>query len=211
MLAPLFAMCAAGCVLETYVLRVYLPAWYVLGDGPFPLPKAYALVVLMCVCYATWNMLGLGFVVGGKRKDFVEAAKKKDDKHAEERFSHPQLYAEGLGADAIAFNCLQRGHQQGLETLTQFMVMGLIGGTVYPVSVGVTGLLWNFGRLQWAEGYAKSAGERYKGGPLTFFIWVGLVMNLVATLLVVVHFLGYQLPPYDLVGKATSLYASVVG
>jgi hypothetical protein len=91
MLAPLFAMCAAGCVLETYVLRVYLPAWYVLGDGPFPLPKAYALVVLMCVCYATWNMLGLGFVVGGKRKDFVEAAKKKDDKHAEERFSHPQV------------------------------------------------------------------------------------------------------------------------
>ena len=65
--------------------------------------------------------------------------------------------------------------------------------------------------MQWAEGYAKSAGERYKGGPLTFFIWVGLVMNLVATLLVVVHFLGYQLPPYDLVGKATSLYASVVG
>ena len=52
---------------------------------------SYALVVLMCVCYATWNMLGLGFVVGGKRKDFVEAAKKKDDKHAEERFSHPQV------------------------------------------------------------------------------------------------------------------------
>jgi len=86
------------------------------------------------------------------------------------------------------------------------MVMGLLGGTVYPVSCGVIGLLWNFGRLQWAEGYARSADERYKGGPLTFFIWIGLAVNHVACFLVALHIMGFALPVYDVAGLIKSYF-----
>ena len=152
-------------------------------------------------------MLGLGFYVGGKRQEFADRGAAAGDADAEKRFKAPQLYAEGLSDTAIAFNCLQRGHQQAMETLPQFMTMSIIGGFTFPLTVSIFGMLWNIGRVQWALGYEQSAGERYKGGPLTFFIWVALVVNMFACVLVATDMLfGVGLPLIDVAGKIRSLF-----
>jgi len=93
--APIYLMSAVLCFAEHYLLREWVPALYEaspLTPGRTSLPKAYGLVLLTVMVYTSWNMLGLGFEVGSKRKEFKELAKKKDDKLAEQRFSTPQLY-----------------------------------------------------------------------------------------------------------------------
>ena len=94
MFAPIYTISAMVCFSEHYLLKEWMPTLYEaspLTPGRTSLPKAYGLVLLTVIVYTSWNMLGLGFNVGSKRKEFKEMAKKKDDKRAEERFSPPSL------------------------------------------------------------------------------------------------------------------------
>jgi hypothetical protein len=63
----------------------------------------------------------------------------------------PALYATGKDAKSIKFNCVQRGHQQALETFPMLLAASLVGGVRYPVSVAAFGLLWMKARFAWAE------------------------------------------------------------
>ena len=81
-------------------------------------------------------------------------ALKDGDTDAEARFSYPKMYAEGFSEHATSFNCVQRGHQQALESYPMFLALSLVGGIQYPLTCAAGGALWNYARLKWAEGYA---------------------------------------------------------
>ena len=54
--------------------------------------------------------------------------------------------------EARKFNCVQRGHQQALETYTQFIATSLVGGIRNPITTAFFGVIWCVARLKWAEG-----------------------------------------------------------
>ena len=71
---------------------------------------------------------------------FVMKARKKYD------VQYPNLYAvPGFHKDADAFNRVQRGHQNMLETISDIRAMGLVAGLKYPVASGVLGLCYSMG------------------------------------------------------------------
>jgi glutathione S-transferase len=104
---------------------------------------------------------------------------KDGDKDAEARYSYPKMYAEGFDEHSTAFNCVQRSHQQALETYPMFLAASLVGGMQYPLTVAAGGAWWAYARLQWAEGYALGADKRY-GHWAAKGIWTGLLAPLVA-------------------------------
>merc|ERR1711871_103399 len=64
---------------------------------------------------------------------------------------------------ARAFNCLQRGHHNPLETISCFRFCSVVAGTVYPFPTAVAGLVWCVSRWGWALAY-DGKGGRYTGG-----------------------------------------------
>ena len=98
-------MCAVEHVLSARVLAVHLPGLVapsrLLGGA---VSASYGLVVLINVCASSFMMMYLSFIPGGARRKYMEAAKKKGDRDAEARFSHPKLYAEGFSQEAKEYN-----------------------------------------------------------------------------------------------------------
>ena len=129
---------------EEYVLKQYLPLLYA---GTY-LPRSYAGVILVNVIGSGLLVVTLGFKVPAARKSCQIQAESEGDKDAEARFSYPKMYAEGFSEPARVFNCVQRGHQQALETYPMFIAWSLIGGLMYPVSCAFGGLVWIYARLQ---------------------------------------------------------------
>merc|ERR1719324_1609525 len=99
-------------------------------------PRLYGAVVLN-TALSGFLLFVLGMKVGKARKDFIEKAKKDGDEHAEERFSYPKMYAEGFSQLSKEFNCVQRGHQQALETYPQILVCSLVGGIRHPILTSI--------------------------------------------------------------------------
>lgn len=141
------ASAAALCYVEEKFLRRWCRWLYrrAGADSPFPnATRAYALVWLVNAFSSTFVLLILGMKVGQARRKYDVQL--------------PQMYAVGDSESAVAFNSVQRGHQQAFETYTSFAVLSLIGGLRHPVSVAVAGIMWGVGRLRYAAGYAA-------GGP----------------------------------------------
>lgn len=118
-----------------------------------------------------------GFYVGGERSKFIEKAKKDGEKDVEARFSLPNLYVEGNTPNAKAFNCVQRSHQQALETITQMATFTAIAAAVFPVSAAANMGLWWYSRVVWSTSYARSNGDpskRYEH-PLAFLVMATVV------------------------------------
>jgi len=97
----------------------------------------------------------------------------------------PAAYADQAAAEKDpgkkAFNCIQRGHQNALETLPHTLAFLLIGGVKHPLIASGAGLLWIAGRVGYMAGYASGIPDkRYSvfGG----LHWPGqLVLMLTAT------------------------------
>lgn len=92
------------------------------------LPRAFGLVALVNVVGASFAVVALSFKVGKARTEYG--------------VDLPAMYATGKDAKSIKFNCVQRGHQQALETFPMLLAASLVGGIRYPVSVAAFGLLW---------------------------------------------------------------------
>mmetsp|Transcript_52737 Transcript_52737/g.115630 ORF Transcript_52737/g.115630 Transcript_52737/m.115630 type:complete len:144 (+) Transcript_52737:43-474(+) len=71
---------------------------------------------------------------------------------------YPALYAEKGHAHADEFNCVQRAHQNTLESWGPVTILALVNGLVYPVVSAGLFALWQVGRIIYGIGYAK-------GGP----------------------------------------------
>ena len=163
--------------LEEKILRANMADLYEKANGSVALPRMYGLVMASTAGVAIM-LVGLGMKVGKARTRAIEKAKKDGDEQAEQRFSYPNMYAEGMSEVAREFNCIQRGHQNALESVPQILAMAAFGGLRFPVTTSFATMMWIYARLNWADAYAKKgAGERYahwssKG------IWVGLLFQL---------------------------------
>eukprot|EP00301_Raphidiophrys_heterophryoidea_P019164 c413_g1_i1.p2 GENE.c413_g1_i1~~c413_g1_i1.p2 ORF type:complete len:205 (-),score=49.67 c413_g1_i1:82-696(-) len=158
-----FAVVLFVAAAETY-LSPYLNGTPFSGTTSLQIPRLFGLVILINVVATNFVMFFLGAKVGQSRKTFEAEAEKKGDTDAKKRFAYPKIYAEGFSDLANKFNCVQRGHQQALETYTQFVVMSLIGGVRHPITTSIGGVLWCVARWSWAKGYATgNPNDRYVG------------------------------------------------
>ncbi|KAL7527157.1 hypothetical protein ACHAWF_002058 [Thalassiosira exigua] len=126
--------------------------------------------------------LAHGFKVGRARTKYAELAKKDGEKDVDERFSYPNLYAQGTSKHVRAFNCVQRSHQQIFETFTTAVVGGMAGAVTFPICTSISTLIYAVGRYYLSKGYAEcaeqggDAGKRYTY-PLAKFMWYGFLGN----------------------------------
>lgn len=174
--------------LENAFLRKSLSELYESSLVANWLPKAYGAVILSSAVSSTIVLLILGFKVSAARAAAKEKALKDGDVDAEARFSYPKLYAEGFSAEAKKFNCVQRSHQQALETYTQFVALSLIGGIKFPLTATAGALVWCFGRLKWAEGYSTGEATSRYSHWASYGIWFGLLTELLCASATAVSF-----------------------
>eukprot|EP00775_Hariotina_reticulata_P012726 gene12726-12856_t len=76
---------------------------------------------------------------------------------------YPKMYAEDSQAHAQEFNCVQRAHQNTLETLGPVLVMESLLGFQHPLTAATLGMIWNVGRIVYTLGY--STGDPNKRLP----------------------------------------------
>jgi len=82
---------------------------------------------------------------------------------------------------ATLFNCIQRGHQQALESYQMFLVMSVLGGINYPGACALAGAAFSYSRVKWAEGYATgNPASRYEHWA-SFGVWGSLLTVMFAT------------------------------
>eukprot|EP00271_Cylindrocystis_brebissonii_P010954 TRINITY_DN274_c0_g1_i4.p1 TRINITY_DN274_c0_g1~~TRINITY_DN274_c0_g1_i4.p1 ORF type:complete len:149 (-),score=29.90 TRINITY_DN274_c0_g1_i4:1428-1874(-) len=119
------------------------------------------LVVVLTIVAYQW----MGIEVGKARKKYD--------------VRYPTMYAdEDKNKNAKAFNCIQRGHQNSLEILPQFLVMLLISGVPYPVTASLAGVLFVIGRVFYFTGYSTGEPKRRMDGSVQY---LGLVTLLALT------------------------------
>lgn len=58
---------------------------------------------------------------------------------------HSNLYAQGTSKHVLAFNCVQRSHQQIFETFTQTVVSGLVGAVTFPLCTSISTMMYALG------------------------------------------------------------------
>ena len=95
-------------------------------------PDNYPLVMLS----ASVIPFVANFMMGGP----VMKARKRYD------VRYPNLYATpGVHKEADAFNRVQRGHQNMLETMPNVIAMALVGGLNYPLTCAGSMIVWCVG------------------------------------------------------------------
>ncbi|CAL5189947.1 unnamed protein product [Lathyrus oleraceus] len=127
------------------------------------LPKEYGFVAIVLVIYCFLNFY-MTFHVGKARKKY--------------KVFYPTLYAsESENKDAKLFNCVQRGHQNSLETMPIFFTLMILGGLKHPSICAALGVLYTVARFFYFKGY--SSGEpknRLKLGGLFMPAILGLML-----------------------------------
>mmetsp|Transcript_989 Transcript_989/g.1531 ORF Transcript_989/g.1531 Transcript_989/m.1531 type:complete len:151 (-) Transcript_989:74-526(-) len=92
----------------------------------------------------------------------VSMARKKYD------VQYPTMYADASKKDADKFNCVQRAHQNTLETWAPVTILALVNGLVYPKASAALFGVWQLGRVIYGIGYAKGGPKgRMAGGILS--------------------------------------------
>ena len=92
------------------------------------------------------------------------------------------MYATGDSDDAKTFNCIQRSHQQALETYPSYLAMALLSGFRFPVFTSAVGVLYVAARLQWAEHYSKLGAEQRYSSYLAKQVWTPVIMLTLSSL-----------------------------
>ncbi|RDX90438.1 Microsomal glutathione S-transferase 3, partial [Mucuna pruriens] len=104
------------------------------------LPKDYGFVAIVLVFYCFLNFY-MAAQVGIARKKY--------------KVFYPTLYAsESENKDANLFNCVQRGHQNSLETMPIFFMLAILGGLKHPCVCAALGALYTVARYFYFTGYA---------------------------------------------------------
>eukprot|EP00193_Tetraselmis_chui_P017082 CAMPEP_0177774628 /NCGR_PEP_ID=MMETSP0491_2-20121128/13628_1 /TAXON_ID=63592 /ORGANISM="Tetraselmis chuii, Strain PLY429" /LENGTH=176 /DNA_ID=CAMNT_0019293059 /DNA_START=95 /DNA_END=625 /DNA_ORIENTATION=- len=156
-LAKVFGGSAAIVVGESFAMKSLELA----STASFEVPALYPAVLLVNVVGSSFLMFNLGMSVGMSRSKYG--------------VKYPKMYAEGDSEEAVKFNCIQRGHQQALETYPQFLACSLIGGLSSPVSVAFAGLLWCIARKAWANAYAEHGADGRYNSKWSLGIWYSLL------------------------------------
>ena len=173
MLLASFALGFGGSFLEQRLVPSS-PVAFLHESSPYlNLPRGYGLVTFVLSMTYFW-MVFYGFaVVGRARSKYRTLAVKDGEKDAEVQYSFPNLYVTTSGSSphATAFNCVQRSHQQIMETLPGYLMIAMIAGVQFPVATTILCSLWLYSRMVWAEGYRTgNAANRYSH-PFSRFFW----------------------------------------
>ena len=83
---------------------------------------------------------------------------------------YPALYAPAGHKHEHEFNCVQRGHQNTLESMAWVMLQMCVTGLVYPITAGACGAIWCIGRVIFANGYAAKGPEGRYIGSIIFHL-----------------------------------------
>eukprot|EP01126_Amoeba_proteus_P046642 TRINITY_DN527_c0_g2_i1.p1 TRINITY_DN527_c0_g2~~TRINITY_DN527_c0_g2_i1.p1 ORF type:complete len:154 (-),score=21.51 TRINITY_DN527_c0_g2_i1:50-511(-) len=115
--------------------------------------KEYAYVLGGCVLSGVVLQM-IGFRVGSAR--------------AKVKLDYPAMYFDREEAEKDkekkTFNCVQRGHQNLLETYTSQLFFFLISGLKFPLLTAFATLLYSVGAWSFATGYATGIPKnRYAG------------------------------------------------
>ena len=96
------------------------------------------------------------------------------------------MYATGKDKKSVTFNCIQRGHQQALETFPTILASSLIGGIGTRSRCGS----WvHQGEAEWGKGYASGDPQNRYSNMWAKHIWTTLVGLQVAAIAVAVELL----------------------
>ena len=116
---------------------------------------------------------------GKARSKYSELAKKDGEVDVDERYSLPNLYAQGTSKHAKAFNCAQRSHQHIFETYTLAVVSGIAGAVTFPICSSISSLIYGVGRYYLSRGYLESEGDASKRYVYSMgkYMWYGLLGN----------------------------------
>ncbi|KAK7276166.1 hypothetical protein RIF29_17301 [Crotalaria pallida] len=127
------------------------------------LPKEYGFVVIILVLYCFLNFY-MAIKVGKARKKY--------------NVPYPTLYAiESENKQAKLFNCVQRGHQNSLETMPIFFMLMILGGLKHPSISAALGLLHTVARYFYFTGYATGEPKnRIKLGGFHMLALLGLMV-----------------------------------
>ncbi|XP_027178760.1 microsomal glutathione S-transferase 3 [Coffea eugenioides] len=127
------------------------------------LPKEYGYVPLVIVLYIFLNFY-MSAQVGLARKKY--------------KVPYPTLYAsEAENKDAKLFNCIQRGHQNSLESMTLFFALMVLGGIKHPIISAALGILYIVTRFFYFKGYSTGIPDNRLGGLGKF--WLLAIFGLV--------------------------------
>ncbi|XP_061347942.1 uncharacterized protein LOC133293383 isoform X1 [Gastrolobium bilobum] len=141
------------------------------------LPKEYGFVAIVLVLYCFLNFYMAGQVGRARNsEDFVNKVF-VEILHRYKVF-YPTLYAsESENKDAKLFNCIQRGHQNSLETMPIFFMLMILGGLRHPSICAALGILYTVARYFYFTGYATGEPKnRLTIGKFFFLALLGLML-----------------------------------
>eukprot|EP00397_Hematodinium_sp_SG-2012_P045501 GEMP01051128.1.p1 GENE.GEMP01051128.1~~GEMP01051128.1.p1 ORF type:complete len:168 (+),score=27.80 GEMP01051128.1:248-751(+) len=145
-----------------------------LGNS-FEIPAGYGFVVLSFGFMALVNIFLSTQVMSARKKYGVR---------------YPNLYAPADHADKEKFDCIQRSHQNFLESWTSVAMSMVLVGLQMPLVAAALGAGWSIGRIIYGIGYASSGPSgRTVGGIfahvfgdvplwcLVFYVGIKMVQN----------------------------------
>jgi hypothetical protein len=166
------ALALAGSFIEDKFLPQSLEFLTEPSTAVAGLPRGFGLTVLV-LCFSYFWLLAHGMSVGSARSKYIALAKKDGEKDVEERYALPNLYAQGTSKHVRAFNCVQRSHQQILETFPGYLLTSLVAAVGFPLFSALLCALWLKSRMDWVAGYVESEGDVAKryGRAFSGFFW----------------------------------------
>uniref|UniRef100_M4B3X4 Glutathione S-transferase 3, mitochondrial n=1 Tax=Hyaloperonospora arabidopsidis (strain Emoy2) TaxID=559515 RepID=M4B3X4_HYAAE len=100
---------------------------------------------------------------------------------------YPQMYAEKNDKNAKAFNCVQRGHQNVLESIPIFLALLFTSSIYRPQIAAMAGLFRILGFIMYMRGYASGdPKKRMQGG----FGHLAMLVNAGLSIEAGLHILG---------------------
>lgn len=114
------------------------------------LPDGYGYVILTFVA-SIFVLLWKGFKVGSARKKF--------------NVQYPTMYS----TTNDQFNCVQRAHQNTLESYPYFLVLLFLAGLEMPCLSALAGVVYLAGRVVYALGYYTGDPKNRSRGAFSYF------------------------------------------
>jgi glutathione S-transferase len=107
---------------------------------------------------------------------------KADYSPSEMNLTEAPLADSGVISDeaAYAFNCVQRGHQNYLESVATFVPLLIINWFTFPLITGIAGIVWGAFKWLYFFGYMKGHNNRVWGVGGYIPLLVVLVLTFVS-------------------------------
>lgn len=131
------------------------------------LPEGYGYIPSSLMTIG-WILIWQGLLVGKYRK--------------RAGIGYPQMYAEKAEVQgsqaALRFNCMQRAHQNTLESAPMVFVSTVVAGLKYPALAAAMCVAYSFGRIIYTVGYKSGQPERrLYGGFISNMTVLGLASS----------------------------------